>query len=622
MKKKLTPVIGVDRAKCVNCHACITACPAKYANDGSGESIEINHDLCIGCGSCLTACTHGARSVLDDTRRFFEDLKKGVRMVAIVAPAVASNFPKRYLNLNGWLRSVGVEAVFDVSFGAELTVFSYLDHIEKHSPPSVIAQPCPAIVSFIELYHPELIPHLAPAHSPMLHTIGMIREFYPQYKDHRVMVISPCAAKRREFDETGLGDYNVTFDALQEHLEQAGVRLEQFQSIEYDNPPAERAVLFSSPGGLMRTVERWSEKAYGFTRKIEGPSAIYPYLDHLAESIRRGEAPLLIDCLNCSAGCNGGTATRSKQLPEERLEHRVEQRNEEMRARHRKNGLAGARRTRKAIEKLVKRYWKPGLYDRHYLDLSDNNFVKPLSKTQLWETYGRMKKNSEADLLNCSSCGYGSCEKMATAIHYGLNRPENCHHLIAKRMEEEHQFAQSRASEAAAAAQRLLEAEDGKSQMIAEYNQRKEALGEVIFGHLDRLLTMARNQERDFHELVEEIRQLSRISQQFEPIVAAVDEIASTMHLLALNATIEAARAGEAGKSFAVVAEEVKHLARNSQVETDKISPYADQIRDAFSMITEKVEGASKTLSEYAELAAQISEMTREIAHKQLELSR
>jgi methyl-accepting chemotaxis protein len=157
--------------------------------------------------------------------------------------------------------------------------------------------------------------------------------------------------------------------------------------------------------------------------------------------------------------------------------------------------------------------------------------------------------------------------------------------------------------------------------MIAEYNQRKEALGMEIFGQLDRLLSTARDQEREFNALVEEIRQLSRISHQFEPIVAAVDEIASTMHLLALNATIEAARAGEAGKSFAVVAEEVKHLARNSQVETDKISPYADQIRDAFDMITEKVEGASKTLSEYAELAAQISEMTREIAHKQLELS-
>ena len=49
-----------------------------------------------------------------------------------MAPAIASNFPDTYLNINGWLRSLGVEAVFDVSFGAELTVKSYLEHIKAN----------------------------------------------------------------------------------------------------------------------------------------------------------------------------------------------------------------------------------------------------------------------------------------------------------------------------------------------------------------------------------------------------------------------------------------------------------------------------------------------------------
>jgi iron only hydrogenase large subunit-like protein len=53
-----------------------------------------------------------------------------------------------------------------VSFGAELTVQSYLAHVSANAPRLVIAQPCPAIVSFIEIYHPELIPFLAPADSP------------------------------------------------------------------------------------------------------------------------------------------------------------------------------------------------------------------------------------------------------------------------------------------------------------------------------------------------------------------------------------------------------------------------------------------------------------------------
>ncbi|WP_461249016.1 [Fe-Fe] hydrogenase large subunit C-terminal domain-containing protein, partial [Treponema sp. R6D11] len=116
---------------------------------------------------------------MDDTNRFFSDIKNGTKMIAVAAPAVASVFPDRFLNLNGWLKSLGVEAFFDVSFGAELTVVSYLDYIKAKNPRTVIAQPCPAIVSFIEIYHPELIPYLAPADSPMLHTIRLVNEYYP-----------------------------------------------------------------------------------------------------------------------------------------------------------------------------------------------------------------------------------------------------------------------------------------------------------------------------------------------------------------------------------------------------------------------------------------------------------
>ena len=40
----------------------------------------------------------------------------------------------------------------------------------------------------------------------------------------------------------------------------------------------------------------------------------------------------------------------------------------------------------------------------------------------------KMAKFSEDDIYNCGSCGYGSCDKMTTAIYNGLNKPENCHH--------------------------------------------------------------------------------------------------------------------------------------------------------------------------------------------------
>jgi len=337
MANSLAPVIGVVNEKCVNCHMCISVCPVKYCIDGSGDHVEINHELCIGCGSCIAACTHEARVWLDDADAFFEALAKKEKIVAIVAPAVVSSFPDRYLNLNGYLKAAGVDACFDVSFGAELTVHSYLSANPEESKSTIIAQPCPAIVTYIETYHPELIQYLAPFDSPMVHTMKMIREFYPQYANHRIAAISPCVAKRREFDETGLGDFNVTFRSIAKHLNELEVELNQFPSAEYDGPLSERAVSFSTPGGLLRTVERTHVALARATRRVEGPGVIYDYLEKFADTVKAGFSPPLVDCLNCSAGCNGGPGTLTANKSIDEVETSVEDRA----ARHRRNTSNG-----------------------------------------------------------------------------------------------------------------------------------------------------------------------------------------------------------------------------------------------------------------------------------------
>ena len=106
-----------------------------------------------------------------------------------------------------------VEAFFDVSFGAELTVKSYINYIKKNNPATVIAQPCPAIVNYIQIYRPELIEYLSPCDSPMLHTVKMIHKYYPQYAQHKVIAVSPCYAKKREFVITS---YSIHYTKLYE----------------------------------------------------------------------------------------------------------------------------------------------------------------------------------------------------------------------------------------------------------------------------------------------------------------------------------------------------------------------------------------------------------------------
>lgn len=60
-------------------------------------------------------------------------------------------------------------------------------------------------------------------------------------------------------------------------------------------------------------------------------------------------------------------------------------------------------------------------------------------------------------------------------------------------------------------------------------------------------------------------------------IVASIGRIAKQTNLLALNATIEAARAGEAGRGFAVVATEVKKLAGDTRIATQKAASIIQQ---------------------------------------------
>jgi uncharacterized phage infection (PIP) family protein YhgE len=69
----------------------------------------------------------------------------------------------------------------------------------------------------------------------------------------------------------------------------------------------------------------------------------------------------------------------------------------------------------------------------------------------------------------------------------------------------------------------------------------------------------------------ETVGRLARATGEIEQIAQLITSIANQTNLLALNATIEAARAGEAGRSFAVVAGEVKALANQTGQATENV---------------------------------------------------
>lgn len=114
---------------------------------------------------------------------------------------------------------------------------------------------------------------------------------------------------------------------------------------------------------------------------------------------------------------------------------------------------------------------------------------------------------------------------------------------------------------------------------------------------------------------------LGQSADEIGKVIEVIQDIAEQTNLLALNATIEAARAGEAGKGFAVVASEVKDLAKQTATATDDIrkriegiqsstGEAVDSIREITSVIT-NVNDVARTIAAAVE---EQSITTREIS--------
>jgi methyl-accepting chemotaxis protein len=116
---------------------------------------------------------------------------------------------------------------------------------------------------------------------------------------------------------------------------------------------------------------------------------------------------------------------------------------------------------------------------------------------------------------------------------------------------------------------------------------------------------------------------------QVQTVSSTIETIARKTNMLALNATIEAARAGDAGRSFAVVAAEVKKLAHDTRAATSQIaSTIAELTREAGAVTAEIKTGVersraaqsgfgtiSETVREVSEIVGMVDRQTEGIAH-------
>ncbi len=190
--------VRLDEEKCKGCTNCIKRCPTEAirVRDGKARIIE---ERCIDCGECIRVCPNHAKNAFTDE---FSRRNKFAWNIALPAPALFGQFkqlhdPGAVLEA---LKALGFDSVFAVPQAADYVTLAMRDFLEQHGPGPWISSSCPAVVRFIQVRFPELIPSIMPLESPM-EIAGMLarqqaaKELDIASEQIGVWFITPCPAK-------------------------------------------------------------------------------------------------------------------------------------------------------------------------------------------------------------------------------------------------------------------------------------------------------------------------------------------------------------------------------------------------------------------------------------------
>ncbi|MBR4528942.1 MAG: 4Fe-4S binding protein [Lachnospiraceae bacterium] len=621
---------------CIGCNRCIRACSCMGANvaveKGRGNVIDVDPDKCVACGACLDACEHDAREYIDDVERFFEDLKKGVKISVLIAPAFLADYPRDYEKYLGMLKKLGVNRFISVSFGADITTWGYIKYITEHNFYGGISQPCPAVVGYIERYTPELIPKLMPVQSPMMCAAIYVNK-YMKVAD-KLAFISPCIAKKNEIDDPnnkGYVSYNLTFKHLVDYLKKHPVSgaSPYTDEIEYG-----LGSIYPMPGGLKENVY-WLLGEDALVRQMEGEHHMYEYLRRNKDLLKSGKTQyLFVDALNCTNGCLYGPGTEARKDMSEDVFMAIQKIKADSKNNSRRSAWGRNLTPAKRLAALNKEFANLNLNDflRKYTDRSAKCGYKEPDTRALEEIFRQLKKDTkEKRTIDCGCCGYDSCHDMAVAIYNGFNHIHNCVHFIKDRAYEEKDKAVELSEEVTRTQEEMRTQKTALADEIGEnFGILRESIGQIEQASEDNATQTGgiSDEMREVEAFAADMKEvLARIEGYLNKLEAnntAVIAIASQTNLLALNASIEAARAGEAGKGFAVVADEIKKLAEDSKSTADDSNVNNKDIKETIehlieesgklSEIVDRVNGRATNLVASAEETASSISLVKDTA--------
>lgn len=606
---------------CVACNKCIRSCPVILANASVDNIIDVNTNACISCGECFDNCRHNARDYNDDTKEFLQDLGDGKRYSVIVAPSFLANYPKDYRKIFGYLKQLGVEHIYPVSFGADITTWAYIKYIKKTNKTGMISQPCPVIVNYIEKYQPELIPDLMPIHSPMLCEAVYLKKYKKVTEE--LVFLSPCIGKIMEINDDNTGGYvkyNVTFKKLLENI------ADKYKNADEADEESSYGLgaRYPHPGGLRENVEFFLGKETQVIQ-VEGPEA-YKFLRKYPTY--KNNRPFLVDILNCSKGCLLGTGT-DKSIDEMEIQIAINNMNNLVVRESKKKTLF---RKKEEVHNpwneclSLKDRWK--YFDEQFSELCLEDFMRKyddkhleikepddVQRTQIFEDM--LKHTQSEKCIDCGCCGYSSCNDMVKAIYNDINIKENCIHYNKKVVE--------------------LEKEEIKrmhDENIDRQNLHEENLQRIIeqFTILNSgVIDLANANELTANDATNVTQIISKINEECQEIRDSfgvfaefihnynksnyeISQIANQTNLLSLNASIEAARVGDVGSGFAIVASNIRELSESTK---ELINYNNEQANNTIPKVNENIELIKKLLvsiDNMVERITNIAATTQEIS--------
>ncbi|MDE7011228.1 MAG: 4Fe-4S dicluster domain-containing protein [Oscillospiraceae bacterium] len=296
---------------------CAKACGMDAIDSDEHGHARINYDKCVSCGMCLVSCPFGAIVDKGQIFQLINAIRRGDRVVAIVAPAFLGQFgpeatPER---LTEAMKRLGFAGVAEVAVGADLCAIDEAkDFMEKvpAEQPFMATSCCPAWSVMAKKLFPQFKDYISMALTPMVLTARLQKKKDPAC---RVAFIGPCAAKKLEASRRTIRsdvDFVLTFEELQGMFEAKGV---DFAAI----PPEEEVPLrqgtgagrgFAVTGGVAGAVVQAVERMEpGREVKVASAEGLRECRKMLTLAKAGKYNGYLLEGMACPGGCVAGAGT-------------------------------------------------------------------------------------------------------------------------------------------------------------------------------------------------------------------------------------------------------------------------------------------------------------------------